>query len=267
MNNLLTMLLATNSLTHKHIVCDLPSEKTGRYSKAWKIESELTPEEKLEFLDSLEDGSVSKKLGLLEKFSKDVSSFTTTQYGALTVRAIKKWVAENNSEGLIKLRSARSNEWTITVQGEEIKLDRRIFDGSFKDRNAYINRFFNAYLLRRESNEKWYMSEHSEENKIAETFDHDTWNYSLLYKTISAFGMSTRLARDEYDRAYIEGRKKNEQDEVTFIKLTPDELAVLRKKTEEVEAFMKSLADSPEVKAILDRFRTEGKVSAYNALL
>ncbi|MBR0542396.1 MAG: hypothetical protein IJK26_09405 [Clostridia bacterium] len=249
----------------RHIVCDMPRHKLHRYDVKYDIEDEVTSAEKLEFLDKLTDGKISKKLALLEKYAADCTSFETTRYGTPLVRAIKKWVRDNNAEELIIPKSGYYNStyYCISAWGAEVDFNDRIFVGG-RDKNYYVDLFFGKYLSYRERMECFACSRNDSDGKAAKRFDHETWNKSLLAQMLETLGLGNRLCCDKYGRDYIEGVKTDENDNKLYLKLTTAEFDMLRSKRDEVLAFMKSLADTPEIKALYARFESEGTPERLN---
>ena len=235
----------------RHIVCDMPRHKLNRYDVKYDIEDEVTSDEKLEFLDKLTDGKISKKLALLEKYAADRISFETTRFGRPTVRAIKKWVRDNNAEELI------TSNFCVSAWGASVDLNDRIFVGD-RDKNHYVDLFFGKYLSYRERMECFACSKSDNDGKAAQQFDYETWNSSLLAQMLGTLGLGNCLKQDKYGRKYVEGVKADENDNKLYLKLTTADFDMLRSKRDEVLAFMKSLADTPEIKALYARFESEG---------
>ncbi len=247
----------------RHIVCDMPRRQLNRYDVKYDIEDEVTSDEKLEFLDKLTDGKISKKLTLLEKYAADRISFETTRFGRPTVRAVKKWVRDNNAEELITTNFGYNNTYCVPAWGARVDLNDRIFEGG-RDKNHYVDLFFREYLSYRERMECFACSQNDSDGKAAKQFDHETWNSSLLAQMLGTLGFGNCLRQDKYGREYVEGVKTDENDNKLYLKLTTAEFDMLRSKRDEVLTFMKSLADTPEIKALYARFESEGTPERLN---
>ena len=82
----------------------LMNERCNTYigiEKIYNCETKLSREEKIAFVDSMQDGNLSYILNLVEKFEKEKENLTKDQYGCIKTVSLKAWIIKNDSRKLI----------------------------------------------------------------------------------------------------------------------------------------------------------------------
>ena len=205
--------------------------------KIYDCESKVSREDKIAFVDSLQDGKLSYILALVEKFNEERETMPKDQWGNVKTVSLKAWIKRNDDRKLlddtyrygdIRIIGGRNIE-SIALKGgydtydavNDI-LDKGIVKEGYED---YVDEIFHHQLCECEKEEKRYFLEHDEYSILKKKFrDRD-------YHT--TFGVHIIASSD--GNIYVG------EDFDTKREITMDELKDLLAKYEQLDALVEKL--------------------------
>lgn len=193
--------------------------------KIYRAENELTRQEKIDFLDDVNDGITSYILNLADRYEKDRDSLPKDNYGRVKTVSLKAWINRYDKANLVN-NDAYNRGITVVPPYRYLNhLNENTVDictsSTYSD---YVDEAFHLQLKELEKQERRYFKEHDEyqilKAKVSE--------YSDKYGT---FGLNVWKTGDglffyKNDDVYCPRRQ-----------LTLDELKLLNGKYEEIESF------------------------------
>lgn len=193
----------------------LMNEKSNIYicnEKIYKAENELTREEKIEFLDSMNDGLTSYILNLADKLKEDKANGVIKKdiYGEMKAISYIAWINRNDTRNCIGNSTYNRGEIrfspcrNINMLNTNISMFR---DSTYTD---YVDEAFHLQLKELETQEKQYFRKHDEyeilKAKVSEyldkygTFGLNIWKTSrglYFYKNDDANSLGRQITLDE----------------------------------------------------------------------
>ena len=111
--------------------------------RIFNCESELTREEKIAFVDNMQDGKLSYILELVDKFNRDESTLPKDAYGNVKTVSLKAWINRNDTKygntDYTRIIDSWYNYGKIRFLGSE----RWITWNDFEDKKSYYDTYAN----------------------------------------------------------------------------------------------------------------------------
>ena len=128
--------------------------------RIYSFESEILREDKIKFVDSMNDGKLSYILALVEKFESERENLAQDNCGYVKTASLKAWLKRNDNQGLIDDKYDYGTIRFMGVGGRNIQyIDMMDRWNIFED---YIDEVFNRQLYECERLEEKYFLEHDE---------------------------------------------------------------------------------------------------------
>lgn len=211
----------------------LMNEKVQYYEnreRIYAVERELSREEKIAFVDSMQDGKLSYLLALQEKFDREKDQLPKDKYGDVKTSSLKAWIKRNDTKYERPMIDCEYNcglyrlcETDCKLQNPEMILE--LYD-TYKD---FVDVCFHRQLIRCEKEEHKYFREHDKYSILQDKI----FDYFEKYRT--SFGVSLMMSNDGcfvYD----------ENDSKKRRKLTLEEMKLLVSKYNEIDEFIDALS-------------------------
>lgn len=190
----------------------------------YACENSVSKEDKIAFVDSMQDGKLSYLLFLIEKFDEDVNDLPKDSNGSIKTISLKAWIKRNDSRYSSKL----IDDWYHYGEYNLIGCERYIQSGG-KGINDYyddlVDEVFRRQLVKCEAEEQRYFSEHDEYSVLKNKFRNRN------HKT--TFGVHIRDWSN--GRLTIADDNDNERD------ITVGELKDLLSKYDQLDRFVEKL--------------------------
>lgn len=205
---------------------DIGVNNIGR-EKMYSCEDKLTTEEKIKFVDEMQEGKLTYILELINKFNKDKDNgiIKTTSSGLVKTVSLKPWIKKNDSKKIV-------DDWYHYGKFNFLRVGRYI--QTIEDREKYINEVFHNQLKLLESKEKQWFLEHDEysilTNKVEDYID--KYGTFGLYIIQGSDGIELTKSNSDW-----EGRK-----------FTIEELKKLISYYEKLSAYEKKLSEEIDIK-------------------
>lgn len=203
-----------------------------RNEKIYKAENELTREEKIEFLDSMNDGLTSYILGLADKLKEDKTNgvIKKDKYGQMNTISFAAWIKKNDTRNCIGNSTYNMGEIRFSPCRNINRLDTNVSMFRSSIYTDYVDEAFHIKLKDFEKQERQYFKNHDEyeilKTKVSE--------YSYKY---GAFGLNIWRSNNKGLSFY-----KNDNANSSERKLTLDELKLLNSKYEEMDTLYQKIS-------------------------
>ena len=206
------------------------TNRKDRYGKShhkiFPCEETLSREDKIEFVDRMNDGKLSYILALAEKWNADKGDLPQTQFGSVHANSVKKWIRINDTRKILN-----SDDVTYHLLG---------FTGSlYTNKTSYyacwddaVDELFHRQLMECLHAENAYFREHDEyeilKTKLREYSGKHNTNFGVYLSFSGGCGGKICVC-------------KNSTDYKTDREITIEELKILIDKYERLEAYIAEL--------------------------
>lgn len=197
-------------------------------------ESSLSKEDKISFIDSMQDGKMSYLLSLIEKFNTDKESLPKKEsmFGETEVKttSLKAWVKRNDTKYSQKLIDDWHKYGKYNLLGCERNIQRNR-KGDYDYYEDLVDEVFRRQLIECENAEQKYFREHDEYSILKKKFEEKHRQYG------TTFGVSIVAG----SRGVHVGDFDNSRD------ITIEELKELLEKYEQLDALVEKLTSETHI--------------------
>lgn len=203
--------------------------------KIYGCETEVSREDKIAFVDSMQDGKLSYLLGLIEKFKQEESSLPHNRYSVKTV-SLKAWIKRNDKKYKFPIIDCSYYHGQYTILGSKryIWSESKESKGSYDTYDDLVDECFHRQLKKCEDDERAYFASIDEYSILSER----VINLSERFDTTFGVPLSMRgngnITVESNDGG--EGRK-----------ITLAELRFLILQYEKLEAFVSVLTSETQI--------------------
>lgn len=210
----------------------LLNEKANMHNKE-KIYSceNIDRQEKIDFIDKIEDGKMSYLLNLFDKFESDKETLPKDNYGNVKTISLKAWLKKNDTLKTIDGDYKYGNIRFLGIDRWIANIDRKNNYDTYKD---YVDECFHRVLKECEREEKRYFLEHDE--------------YSILKQQLkdrdyhTSFGVNISEWSGGKVCIYDDNDNDNQRE------ITIDELKLLLSKYEELDKLVEKITNEINIK-------------------
>ena len=190
----------------------------------FKCESELSREEKIDFVDERHDGKLSYILGLVDKFNAEKDDLPKDSYGNIKTVSLKAWITKYGKSDYRRMIDDYGKVYFVNC-------DRWIahnMDKTYYDTHEdYVDEIFHRVLYILKDEEKKYFEQHDEYEILKSKFRNDR-NFS------TTFGVHISICSD--DNIYVYNKENNDKRPITI-----DELKLFLAMDEKLKAYEQEL--------------------------
>ena len=222
----------------------LKNEKSIFYvgkERIFNCESELTREEKIAFVDSVQNGKLSYILELVDKFNRDKSTLPKDAYGDVKTVSLKAWINRNDTKygntDYTRIIDSWYNYGKIHFLGSE----RWITWNDFEDKKSYydtyanyVDEIFHRQLQQCLKMENEYFRAHDEYEILKNKFRNR--NYP------TTFGVNIGMCSNGCIYVYETEGERRERE------ITIDELKYLLSKYDELDKLVEKITKETKIK-------------------
>lgn len=229
-------------------------------NKIYNIETELSREEKIEFLDRMNEGKISYILNLADKFQNDKDNLAKNRRGEISDISLKKWLEKNDNRGLIdtgksSIGTGKSSIGTINLLNYTRYSGRHIQDINIISASDvycdFVDSLFHRQLEICEKQEKRYFAEYK--RYFAELDDYNILSRKVsdyMYKYNISFGKEIWQSGN---RLFFKDRQTEDERDLTI-----DELKVLEAAFEKIKGTMDKIIKSLPEMDYYNEYNKEG---------
>ena len=221
----------------------LKNEKANNYASKERIfncESELTREEKIAFVDSMQNGKLSYILELVDKFNRDKSTLPKDAYGNVKTVSLKAWINRNDTKYGNTDYTRIIDSWYHYGRIYLLGCERWITWNDFENGKAnydtyanYVDEIFHRQLKQCLKMEDEYYRAHDEYEILKDKFRNK--NYSTTFGVL--IGMCSNGCIYIYD-----------DDEDKKREITIDELKYFLSKYDELDKLVEKITKETKIK-------------------
>lgn len=204
----------------------------GINRKIFPFEKDVSREDKIEFVDRMNDGKLSYILTLAEKWKADKVDLPKTKWGDIHANSIKKWKRENDPRDI--LFSDSVVYYFLGFEGS-LNTDKTGFYSCWDD---VVDELFHRQLMECLNSENAYFREHDEyeilKTKLREYSNRHNTNFGVYLSFSGGCGGKICVC-------------KNSTDYKTDREITIEELKILIDKYERLEAYIAELTAETDI--------------------
>lgn len=192
----------------------------------YDCEAIVSREDKIAFVDKMQDGELSYLMSLIEKFEADKGAMPRDSWGNVKTVSLKAWIKRNDTRyapyGVIDC-TYRYGEYFLLGTKRNIKANSK---GPYDIYEDLVDEMFHRQLRECENKEKEYFLEHDEYSRLKK---------ELREKNRHSTTFGVRISFDSNGDISIWGGKEERRP------ITIDELKELLAKYEQIDAFIEKL--------------------------
>lgn len=201
----------------------------GRYkTNVYACENSVSREDKIAFVDSMQDGKLSYLLSLIDKFNEEKDSLPhkETVFGGSEVKTVslKSWINRNDKKYDRPIINSRYDYGKYNILGCERNIQNS-YKGTYDYYDDLVDEVFRRQLMKCEAEEQKYFSEHDEYSVLKNKFRNRNYN--------TTFGV--HICNWSSGRLTVADDNDNERD------ITIDELKDLLSKYEQIDKLVEKL--------------------------
>lgn len=198
--------------------------------KIYNCESDVKREDKITFVDKMQDKKLSYILSLAEKFEKDKEDMPINNWGDVKTVSLKAWIKRNDKRNLID--NSYQYGSIRFMGGRSIQCINR--KGGYDTYEDYIDEIFHRQLKECENLEYKYFLEHDEYSILKQKFRDKKYN--------TTFGVNIGFCSDGSIFVYDINNSSKRRD------ITIEELKYLLEKYEELDNLVRKITDETNIK-------------------
>lgn len=199
--------------------------------KIYNVEHDTTKEDKIAFVDKMQDGKLSYILFLAEKFEKDKENMPANSWGNVKKVSFKVWIKRNDDRNLI---DNMYQYGYIRFMGERNiqYINKKGANDTYED---YVDEMFHRQLKECEELEHKYFLEHDEYSILKQRFRDKKYN--------TTFGVNVGSSSDGSIFIYEDEGNFNKRRDITI-----EELKYLLGKYEELDKLVSKITKKTNIK-------------------
>lgn len=157
----------------------------GRYKvDVYACENSVSREDKIAFVDSMQDGELSYLLSLIEKFNTEKDSLPQKQalFGETEVKTVslKAWIKKNDTKYSCPIIDNDYQYGKYNIIGCERNIQNS-YKGTYDYYDDLVNEVFRRQLMKCEAEEQKYFSEHDEYSILKKQFEEKLNQYRTTF--------------------------------------------------------------------------------------
>lgn len=208
--------------------------------RIFNCESELTREEKIAFVDSMQNGKLSYILELVDKFNKDKSTLPKDTYGNIKTISLKAWINRNDTKYGNTDYTRIIDSWYLYGRINLLGCERWITWNDFENEKAnydtyanYVDEIFHRQLKQCLKMEDEYFRAHDEYEILKDKFRNKDYS--------TTFGVHIGMCSNGCIYIYDDDEDKKRE-------ITIDELKYFLSKYEELDMLVEKITKETKIK-------------------
>lgn len=216
----------------------LLNEKDGSFlgkEKIYNCESKVSREDKIDFVDSLQDGKLNYLLSLMKKLSEEKDSLPKDRCGDIKTISLKAWIKRNDTRYGRPIIDDCYHYGKYRILGTERWITND-YKGAYDTYEDLVDEVFHRQLKECKEKEYKYFLEHDEYSILKEKFRNKKYG--------TTFGVNIATCTDgniyiyENKDSFYDSEKRN---------ITIDELKYLLSKYEELDRFVEKITEETNI--------------------
>ncbi len=184
-------------------------------------------EDKIKFVDSLQNGELNYILKLIDKFNEDNKSMPKNQWGDVKTVSLKAWIKKNDERHIFN-NTYYYGQYNILGTSRSIQV---MGKGSYDTYEDLVDECFHRQLKECCRMEKQYFDEHDEYTILRKSVEKNIENYG------TTFGVNIIISSDGLQIGDFDNERKP----------SLEELKALNAKYEQLEKFIENLTKETHI--------------------
>lgn len=197
--------------------------------KIYDCENATSREDKIEFVDAMQNGKLSYILSLAEQFQNDVEDMPKDKWGDVKTVSLKAWINRNDKRKLID-NLYRYGHINFLTDRDIQSINKKSYYDTYND---YVDEIFHCQLKKCEEMERKYFLAHDEYSILKQKF-RDCPHHTTFGVKIGCWSDGRICVEDE--------NSDNERD------ITIEELKYLLSKYEELDKLIDQITKETDIK-------------------
>lgn len=200
--------------------------------KIYDCENTLSREEKIEFIDKMQDDKLSYLLGLLKKFDEEKVNLKYDAMGYLKTVSLKAWLKRNDSKHIV-------DDWykygNFTLLGLTRNIEKYNSKGNYDIYEDFVDELFHRQLKRCEEKEMQHFLNHDEYTVLKRKIKEKYQTYNTSFGAYLGFSSNGKV--------YVYNENDSNKREITI-----EELKELLYKYEQLDNLVEKLTQETSIK-------------------
>lgn len=194
----------------------------------FSYERTTSREDKIAFIDKMQDGKMSYILGLREKYNNDKNELPKDQWGRVKTVSLKAWIKKNDSRGIV---DNRYHYGTIQLLGTTIDIRENGYNPYWKTKDD-IDELFYRQLCECVKKEEEYFKTHDGYEILKSSLKENIKKYGTTFGVDIVISSNGSISIGDFDNCRP---------------ITTDELKELLGNYEKLETYINELSDNTHI--------------------
>lgn len=196
--------------------------KDAGKEKNYACESQVSREDKIEFVDRMQDGKLSYILALIDKFNEDKTTLPKDKWGAVKTVSLIAWIKRNDTKYDRPIIDIMYNYGRYYLLGMHRYIMHQ-YKGTYDTHNDLVDEAFHRQLKECKQQEEKYFLEHDEYSVLKERFRKKKYNttFGVHIATCSDGNIYIYEGSDGF---YDSAKREITIDELKYMLVKYDEL-------------------------------------------
>ena len=205
--------------------------------KIYNCEQEVSREDKIAFVDSLQDGKLSYLLSLIEKFNEEKESLPKDSYGNVRTVSLKAWIKRNDTKYNRPILDDYFHYGSYSILGVTrwITNDNK---GGYDIYDDLVDEVFHRQLKECKKAEYKYFLEHDEYSILKEKFRNRNYGTTFGVNIVNSSDGKIYVYEDNND-SFFDDKKRE---------ITIEELKYLLEKYDELDKLVEKITKETNIK-------------------
>lgn len=200
--------------------------------KIYNCEREVSREDKIAFVDKMQDNKLSYLLDLLKKFDKEKANLKYDNMGYIKTVSLKAWLKKNDIRNLVD-DYYKYGEFSLLRVTRNI--ERHTYKGNYETYEDLVDELFHRQLKECQREEKQYFLDHDEYNVLKQKVKKKNRQYDTSFGAYLSFCSDGTISVCD-------------EDDINEREITIEELKELLDKYEQLDKLVEKLTEETNIK-------------------
>lgn len=138
-------------------------------------------EEKIEFVDKMQEGKLSYLVNLADKFQKEKDEISKNKKGEINTNSLKAWVKRNDTRSLIDIKWRYGTFNFLSTQRDIMNINQSSYTVRYDSYDNFVDEVFHRQLVKCEEEERKYFLSHDEYSILKAKFREKQSKYPTTF--------------------------------------------------------------------------------------
>lgn len=162
-------------------------------TQLYNCENSTSREDKIAFVDSMQDGKLSYILSLSERFEKDREKIPKDNWGNIKMVSLKAWVKKNDTKYSQPIIDIKYNYGTLRICDMKRNINNINLKNSYDYYDDIVDEAFHRQLIKCEQEEEEYFYSHDPYSIAKSTLRNYMEKYSTTFGVVIPYDSSGKM--------------------------------------------------------------------------